>query len=395
MEQNTQRRREYCLDGIKFIACMIIFWTHFVGAFYSLCAQNPGLSPRMEWILTHSPLKIFTDSAMMLMIFMMIGGYLAAAKEIRSLRELGQACLFRYLRFALPFLFANLLVCVLWYTVGFRTQPAAELLHNDWVRGYYVVPVTPLLAVREALSLGSLANGPLWMMRHLAGATCAVYVYSFARGKVPENRLPLNLAAAVLVAGFCFFAEKKLHWNGMYLVEACFLGVFLRHLPEISGEAQVRYRWLFSTLAVLGIALEAQGYVTILKLLFGGTGQGIPGCLMWNTWYCMLFSFLFLWAVRYAGWPRRLLECGLLRKLSGISFAVFLIHWPVISAFSFRLLLRMVNTMSYNRVFVFILAVTTLAVVLCGTLYEMTCGRLADTLVKRLQNAVRRRWPVT
>ena len=151
-------RREYCLDGIKFIACMIIFWTHFVGAFYSLCAVNPGLGPRMEFLLTHSPLKIFTDSAMMLMIFMMISGYLAAGKKIRTFRELWQAVLFRYFRFVLPFLFANLLVCVIWYTVGFRTQSAAELLHNDWVRGYYVIPVTPYLSNNSLIPILNIAD---------------------------------------------------------------------------------------------------------------------------------------------------------------------------------------------------------------------------------------------
>ena len=84
-----------------------------------------------------------------------------------------------------------------------------------------------------------------------------------------------------------------------------------------------------------------------------------------------------------------------MRKLSEISFAVFLLHWPVIAAFSFRLLIRMVNTMSYNRVYVIILALTTLAVTALGFLYEMTCGRLAERLTKQLQNAVRRRWPVS
>ena len=383
-------RREYCLDGIKFIACMIIFWTHFVGAFYSLCAVNPGLGPRMEFLLTHSPLKIFTDSAMMLMIFMMISGYLAAGKKIRTFRELWQAVLFRYFRFVLPFLFANFLVCVIWYTVGFRTQPAAELLHNDWVRGYYVIPVTPYLAVREALTLGALANGPLWMMRHLAGATCGVYLYSFLRERIPG---PLfDIAAAIVVLGVCHYAEHTLHINGMYLVMACFAGILLKRLPEVGEAKQEKYRMLFNVLALSGIALEAQGYVTLLKCIFG---DRIPSFLLWNTWYCMAFSFLFLWAIRYAGFPRKLLESRPLRKLSEISFSVFLIHWPVIAAFSFRLLLRMANTMSYNRVFVIILAVTTAAVVLLAFVYEMTCGRLADKLAKALQTAVRRRWPVS
>ena len=415
MEQHTDRRREYCLDGIKFIACMIIFWTHFVGAFYSLCAVNPGLSPRMERLLTGSPLKILTDSAMMLMIFMMISGYLAAGKRIRTFRELWQSAVFRYLRFAVPFLLVNLLVSALWYSVGFRTQEAAELLHNDWVRGFYVIPVTPALAVREAVTLGSLANGPLWMMRHLAGATCAVYVYTYLRerissvrgntdrpegGKSPAFRgtwaLPAaDLAVLAAVSAFCSFAEKHLLWNGMYLVQACFLGVFLRHLPEPSEALRERFRAGFTALAVLGIALEAQGYVTILKLVFQAVGAEVPAWLRWNAWYCMGFSFLFLWAVRYSGWPKRLLETKAMRRISAISFSVFLVHWPVTAAFSFRLLLRMVNTMSYNRVFVFILAVTTLAVCVAGWLYEMSCGRLADRVSQALQKMVRRRWPVS
>ena len=129
-----------------------------------------------------------------------------------------------------------------------------------------------------------------------------------------------------------------------------------------------------------------------------------PGAIAFGTRYALFsrsailslpLSFLFLWAIRYAGFPRKLLESRPLRKLSEISFSVFLIHWPVIAAFSFRLLLRMANTMSYNRVFVIILAVTTAAVVLLAFVYEMTCGRLADKLAKALQTAVRRRWPVS
>ncbi|HAT01889.1 MAG TPA: hypothetical protein DCS54_01230, partial [Oribacterium sp.] len=130
-----RKPRLYYLDTIKFFACLIIFWTHFTGIFWTLRDVPPADFHPKLLRLFFPPFTLLSDSALALFIFFMISGYLASKKSIRTLQDLLYACISRYVRFVIPFFFINLLCFVLYYRVGFRNYEASVALQNSWLRG--------------------------------------------------------------------------------------------------------------------------------------------------------------------------------------------------------------------------------------------------------------------
>ena len=190
----TSSKRLYYLDSLKYIFCLMIFWAHLAGVFWTLCDPRPELRPELEQLFTY-PLSVLVDSSLALYGFCILSGYLASFKRTTAQNLLPQL-LARYLRFVVPFFFINLFALILYYTVGYPTAEASALLHNAWLATYYThAPTIPEL-LRATFTLNGDLNGPLWMMKYILLGTCIIYLYNAA-----ERKLQLRARSASADAG--------------------------------------------------------------------------------------------------------------------------------------------------------------------------------------------------
>ena len=423
----TSSKRLYYLDSLKYIFCLMIFWAHLAGVFWTLCDPRPALRPELERLFTY-PLSVLVDSSLALYGFCILSGYLASFKRTRAQLLLPQL-LARYLRFVVPFFFINLVAFILYYTVGYPTAEASALLHNAWLATYYThAPTIPEL-LRATVTLDGDLNGPLWMMKYILLGTCIIYLYNAVEKKLQlrarsasadagvqhsdschvqdanacdrnvvaggdcacSGLLPLRLfqfgCLAVFVYSFFHLPEPN-----FFHVHLVLLGVLLRNLDdalkawltqhEIGGHPLLRF--FFLLLVLLPIALDAGGLQRVLYPLFRAHCPAIAPVFIWNAYWVMLFSFSLIVGVMNCPPLQRALEWAPLKRVAPMNFAVYLVHFPLIASLSLHLYLRLVNRVSYSKLFVILTVVSFAALFLTSWLYEQSIGKLQDKIIKKL-----------
>ena len=380
----TSSKRLYYLDSLKYIFCLMIFWAHLAGVFWTLCDPRPELRPELERLFTY-PLSVLVDSSLALYGFCILSGYLASFKRTTAQNLLPQL-LARYLRFVVPFFFINLFALILYYTVGYPTAEASALLHNAWLATYYThAPTIPEL-LRATFTLNGDLNGPLWMMKYILLGTCIIYLYNAV-----ERKLPLRLfqfgCLAVFVHSFFHLPEPN-----FFHVHLVLMGVLLRKLDDALKAWLTQHekgghpllRFFFLLLVLLPIALDAGGLQRVLYPFFRAHCPAIAPVFIWNAYWVMLFSFSLIVGVMNCPPLQHALEWAPLKRVAPMNFAVYLVHFPLIASLSLHLYLRLVNRVSYSKLFVILTVVSFAALFLTSWLYEQSIGKLQDKILKKL-----------
>ena len=325
------------------------------------------------------------DSSLALYGFCILSGYLASFKRTRAQHLLPQL-LARYLRFVVPFFFINLFALILYYTVGYPTAEASALLHNTWLATYYThAPTIPEL-LRATVTLDGDLNGPLWMMKYILLGTCIIYLYNAV-----EQKLPLRLfqfsCLAVFVYSFFHLPEPN-----FFHVHLVLMGLILRKLDDAlkawltqhEKDGHPLLRFFFLLLVLLPIALDAGGLQRVLYPFFRAHCPAIAPVFIWSAYWVMLFSFSLIVGVMNCPPLQRALEWAPLKRVAPMNFAVYLVHFPLIASLSLHLYLRLVNRISYSKVFVILTVVSFAALFLTSWLYEQSIGKLQDKIVKKI-----------
>lgn len=380
----TSSKRLYYLDSLKYIFCLMIFWAHLAGVFWTLCDPRPALRPELGRLFTY-PLSVLLDSSLALYGFCILSGYLASFKRTRAQHLLPQL-LARYLRFVVPFFFINLVAFILYYTVGYPTAEASALLHNAWLATYYThAPTIPEL-LRATVTLDGDLNGPLWMMKYILLGTCIIYLYNAVEQKFPL-RLFQFTCLAVFVYSFFHLPEPN-----FFHVHLVLMGLILRKLDDAlkawltqhEKDGHPLLRFFFLLLVLLPIALDAGGLQRVLYPFFRAHCPSIAPVFIWSAYWVMLFSFSLIVGVMNCPPLQRALEWAPLKRVAPMNFAVYLVHFPLIASLSLHLYLRLVNRISYSKVFVILTVVSFAALFLTSWLYEQSIGKLQDKIVKKI-----------
>lgn len=380
----TSSKRLYYLDSLKYIFCLMIFWAHLAGVFWTLCDPRPALRPELERLFTY-PLSVLLDSSLALYGFCILSGYLASFKRTTAQHLLPQL-LARYLRFVVPFFFINLVAFILYYTVGYPTAEASALLHNAWLATYYThAPTIPEL-LRATVTLDGDLNGPLWMMKYILLGTCIIYLYNAVEQKLPF-RLFQFTCLAVFVYSFFHLPEPN-----FFHVHLVLMGLILRKLDDALKAWLTQHekgghpllRFFFLLLVLLPIALDAGGLQRVLYPFFRAHCPAIAPVFIWSAYWVMLFSFSLIVGVMNCPPLQRALEWAPLKRVAPMNFAVYLVHFPLIASLSLHLYLRLVNRISYSKVFVILTVVSFAALFLTSWLYEQSIGKLQDKIVKKI-----------
>ena len=380
----TSSKRLYYLDSLKYIFCLMIFWAHLAGVFWTLCDPRPALRPALERLFTY-PLSVLLDSSLALYGFCILSGYLASFKRTRAQHLLPQL-LARYLRFVVPFFFINLFAFILYYTVGYPTAEASALLHNAWLATYYThAPTIPEL-LRATVTLDGDLNGPLWMMKYILLGTCIIYLYNTVEQKLPFRLFQFS-CLAVFVYSFFHLPEPN-----FFHVHLVLMGLILRKLDDAlkawltqhEKDGHPLLRIFFLLLVLLPIALDAGGLQRVLYPFFRAHCPAIAPVFIWSAYWVMLFSFSLIVGVMNCPPLQRALEWAPLKRVAPMNFAVYLVHFPLIASLSLHLYLRLVNRISYSKVFVILTVVSFAALFLTSWLYEQSIGKLQDKIVKKI-----------
>lgn len=296
------------LDVARGLACLLIVAHHL--AFYGPMSDVAhAVAPRLlDWLYSQGRLAV--------QVFLVIGGFLSA----RALAPQGHAVFGavlptlakRYVRLAKPYLIALLVTL------------AVSAIVRPWLPGAPLVPGAPhlmqllahALLLQDLLGHEALSAGVWYVAIDFQLFALAVLVFAAARPaerrwprKLPRPGVLLMLLAVLLSL---FVVNRRPAWDvtALYFAGAYGLGMLAWWVSRAE-----RPEWgalLMALIGALALALEYRSRIAVA----------------WVTALLLVWATRQAWARDVSLWPRALL------KLGDISFAVFLIHFPVVLAMS-------------------------------------------------------------
>ncbi|MFZ4286760.1 acyltransferase family protein [Variovorax sp. HJSM1_2] len=293
-------------DVVKGLACCLIVWHHL--AFYGPMSDVAyALVPKlMQWLYDYGRMAV--------QVFLVLGGYLAAASlapngQVRAEAPLAQIGR-RYFRLVLPYL-AALAVCVL-VSAGIRAWAQGPVAPA--VPGSPDVPqlIAHVLLMQDTLGYEALSAGVWYVAIDFQLFVLAVGMLALTRWLLtlrPHTALAAYAApAATLVLTvaslFWFNLETELDTTGLYFMGAYGMGMLAYWSSQWARPS--RGLWLLAVLGTLALWLDFRGRILVAlltALALGGVGM-MPALRQWN---------------------------GLrpLQRLGQMSYSVFLIHFSV------------------------------------------------------------------
>ena len=118
---------------LKGIACVELMIGHFM-----------GIIKYTDEKIFNNPFCVFLEKDFILFneflwlpLFFIASGFLLAHSNVKTLRDLMEKSIFRFIRLGLPVLFSSLIVWLIYITIGFKNGETAMLFANDWYQSAY------------------------------------------------------------------------------------------------------------------------------------------------------------------------------------------------------------------------------------------------------------------
>lgn len=384
------------MDGLKGLACIFIVIHHFILGYYPAAYLGAGgyshCVSGADIRFAQSPIAFFTIGDLWVTVFCMVSGFLVAYQVFRMTdeRQFSKALLKRYPRLMLPVFFVSAAVFVMLQLDLFYNSQAAALTHSEWLDQFYhdksgiIELFTDSLIDDWLVGMRTIYSNAFWMLRDLFVGAFAAYILAAMGRKLQKGMLYVYIFVCILylsvnsrVADFAFgvlaaylvfryqelFKEKKKLFMGIgliLLVVAVLLGAYPVGMEPTNG-----YRYL----AGLGNFL----YHRLTPYLF----------------YHKLAVFALLMGIFMVSAVQKLLSTKAGSFLGSISYAVYLIHIPVLFSLTALLFVKMQGLFkTYHAACLVAFVVSLFIIILLAWLFhklvEKPCIRFTNRLVERI-----------
>ncbi|MGA7070358.1 acyltransferase family protein [Bradyrhizobium sp.] len=317
---SAEPERLHYLDGLRGIAALVVFATHLSIVIFPSIFNGLPIMSRLdyEWKLAGTPLGILWAANFAVCIFFVMSALVLSRFYEREGDNFLAVCIRRYLRLALPILATSFFVYLLWTSGAMFNLKAQQITQEGWLKSQYLTAAPGFWQfLSESLYQvfrvpTSEFNPALWTMKYeMAGSVGVFALYAL----VPQRllRIPVLL--------LCLTVLFKTYYM-------CFVGGILI------------YEWMKLSPA---IKLSLPNWVSWMLLVFGAYLGAFPYNVATpeNIWFGrMLFLDVEEWHM-IGAIPlvfacvtlvpvKRFFTLAPLQYLGKISFALYLVHGPMI-----------------------------------------------------------------
>lgn len=333
------------IDGLKVLACLMIFNFHFINAFYcGIYSLNPAdfHAPHIEYLLGSTPLNLIMGGKFGVRIFMTISGFFVGYRYFLTGDEksLKTGVVKKYFRLVFPILITNIAIFILMWAGLFCNAQAAMKAGTAVFFGNYN-QFTPSLgaAIFEAV-WGCFAtganqyNGPLWFIYYEFFGTLLVAAILALLGKSRARYIAYMMAAVLLRRQDSFLP---------FILGAVICD--LTYQPPVWVEKLTKQKWLMRILLLAGVFLGS--YPQIGERLEGTIYAHIPPKVIL---YYIIGASMVLFALLHLELPKKLLGAKALTWLNRYSYGFYLLHFMVLCTFSCGFYLALSDKLGYHLI---------------------------------------------
>lgn len=286
----------------------------------------------------NSPLNIFWDGNLAVIVFFCLSGYLIARNTKRRktniFNDLFSSISKRYLRLMPCVAFSILVMYILMKLDLLFHADIVGLLGDEYVLEYNMFNPNIFDAIFEAVIKSffvmSEYNSPLWTIPWEIWAGTLLVLLQCWR---PKNQLIKYVAYGFLIIG-CYCLKLQ------YFI--CFLlGVIIYDIQRLTLDQNlVKYKNWISLVGVFLMSIPTNGK--------NGLYTFMNYSLIPSGYLHMVGSAIFIWALTRDAFPAVFLKIKVLEKMGNISFSTYVIHWPVILSIGCGIFLLLYDFCGYN-----------------------------------------------
>jgi len=324
--RETDERIGY-LDGVRGLAALVVVAAHFAAAFLPALYFGPQKPTDSTVLLAlwNSPLYVLWNGAFAVVVFFVLSGFVIARSTQRSATALPVLVATRYLRLTIPILASVLLAAGLLTVFSGFAPRVAEQIGNSWLKLYYPYARQSLsLAFWEGLAgwieaRGAWLNPPLWTMIFEFCGSVGIYLSYRLIDRKYVILLLVSFPLLITVLSGVAWALYLGFPLGALLFEAWDRGVLRRNA------------WWGIPLILSGLLIggAAAGSTLVWPLIAFGPKDPQSSLAAMITMQSIGASLL-LAGVLASARVRHLLEMRVPAFLGRISFALYLVHFPVL-----------------------------------------------------------------
>ena len=206
------------IDGLKGIGALMVYFCHFVFAFYyaaySLSPEAAHTASGLEIAIGKTPLNLLYSGNAAVCLFLVFSGFVLCLSYFSTgdKRRLGKSARRRYLRLMPMILIANIFIFLLMSLGLYRNAETAVLTKSEaWFAGFNQFAPDFLRMLYESL-IGCFLqgsndyNGVLWMIPYLFWGALAVYLTAYLAGGRRLRYLAYGVLLLLLLKVDIYFA---------------------------------------------------------------------------------------------------------------------------------------------------------------------------------------------
>lgn len=383
------------IDGLRGIACILVFVNHFLMAFFpasylggDTISHIPG---GLDTWYASAPVSVLTNGNFWVCVFFILSAYVLSYKILshadreNALDSISHSFLKRYFRLFLPVFCVCVLILIFSRLGLFVNNAAAAVTGSGLMTGRYEYPLSFYELFSSAFAriwfkADETFSNSFWMLSTLFLGGFLSSILSIMAGK--RNRRMLFL--------YAFFALIFAFLNSLYL--SFVLGTALAY---ISVRQHDRMEQLLQS---FGVKISAV-FLLLFGLFLGGYPSGIeapaniyhllnhlPSELTPYQFYHIFGAFLLITGILCLPQVQRWLSAKPILFLGDISFAVYLLNLPFIFSFSSGMLLKLSASLNHyllcsSLIFLVSAAVLLFLSYLFHHFIEPVCDKITNVIV--------------
>lgn len=330
------------IDGLKVLACLMIFNFHFINAFYcGFYSLNPAdyHTVWLEQFVGSTPLNLIMGGKFGVRMFMTISGFFVGYRFFLTgdERSLKAGVVKKYFRLVFPIITANIAIFLLMKFGLFLNREASLLAGTQVFFGNYNQFSPSLFAAIWEAIWGCFAtganqyNGPLWFIYYEFFGTLLVAALLSLLGKTKARYI-----AYIIISILCIRNDFLPFILGTVVCD-------LTYQAPMWLEKLAKQKWLMWILLLIGLFLGS--YPPIGEHLEGTIYASIPAKVIL---FYIMGAAMVLYAVLHLNVPKKLLGNKVVTWLNTYSYGFYLVHFFVLCTFSCGFYLALANRVNYH-----------------------------------------------
>lgn len=292
-----------CLEGIRLIACISVFLCHFRGAFF----------PEISYWGENTPLRILTSSNVMVRILFVLNGFVISYKYFmfQKYEDVPVDIFKRYFHLAPPILIANIIVYIMMELGMLYNVQAGQLNGSEFLAKFNNFEPDIGLCLKEGI-----------VTCYLQGANAYIY---------PLWAIVYGYLGSILILGAIYICKNSSFRYLFYIVFLCSFSSYYNYFVlgmlvcDIYCDKDVNV-WLNQHKCVNnGLFIGALLLVSVVDINDNVKATRVLFAIGLSVFLLTLLS---------SNWGERVLGNRFMREGGKLSFAVYIVHWPIIESFS-------------------------------------------------------------